>query len=203
MYGPAFEAWLDVRLLSVADDWLCRLPRQYRQRSVRLDQLTQGEGQFVKPASFRAQTFDAGIYVEELPAAAIGAPVLVSEPVDWEIEFRCFVLNRAVVAQCMYYRGGQLNRDAEGSWPCTPDEERAATEFATALLADRAVELPNAVVIDIGRIRARGWAVVEANPAWCSGIYGCDPAAVLKVLEEAVIKTPGRNGMMTHHGAKP
>ncbi len=30
-----------------------------------------------------------------------------------------------------------------------------------------------------------GWAVVEFNPAWCSGLLGADPAAVLGVLERA------------------
>jgi hypothetical protein len=31
----------------------------------------------------------------------------------------------------------------------------------------------------------RGWAIVEFNPAWCSGLLGTDPAAVLGVLERA------------------
>jgi hypothetical protein len=53
------------------------------------------------------------------------------------------------------------------------------------LLASRAVGLPPAFVVDVGRIEGRGWAVVEFNPAWCSGLLGAEPAAVLGVLERA------------------
>jgi hypothetical protein len=45
------------------------------------------------------------------------------------------------------------------------------------------------VVVDIGRISGRGWAVVEANAAWGSGIYGCNPAMVLPVLAWATCRT--------------
>jgi len=29
--------------------------------------------------------------------------------------------------------------------------------------------------------------VIEANPSWGSGIYGCDPHKVLEVLERATV----------------
>jgi hypothetical protein len=45
--------------------------------------------------------------------------------------------------------------------------------------------LPPAFVTDVGLIEGRGWAVVEFNPAWCSGVLGADPAAVLGVLRRA------------------
>jgi ATP-grasp domain, R2K clade family 3 len=45
--------------------------------------------------------------------------------------------------------------------------------------------LPPAFVVDVGLIEGRGWAVVELNPAWCSGLLGAGPAAVLGVLERA------------------
>jgi hypothetical protein len=48
-----------------------------------------------------------------------------------------------------------------------------------------AVSVPPAFVVDVGLIEGRGWAVVEFNPAWCSGLLGADPAAVLGVLEWA------------------
>jgi hypothetical protein len=40
----------------------------------------------------------------------------------------------------------------------------------------------------VGVIASRGWAVVEQNAAWGSGIYGCDPAAVLAVLRHAATR---------------
>jgi len=41
----------------------------------------------------------------------------------------------------------------------------------------------------VGHIKDRGWAVVEANAAWGSGLYGCDPVKVLEVLRCAVKPT--------------
>jgi len=51
--------------------------------------------------------------------------------------------------------------------------------------------VPAAISLDVGTIRGRGWAVVEANGAWGSGIYGCNPDEVLNVISQAVIRTPG------------
>jgi hypothetical protein len=56
------------------------------------------------------------------------------------------------------------------------------------MLDDPEVELPPAVVVDVGRMTGRGWGVVEANPAWASGLCGCDPASVLPVLRRAVVR---------------
>ena len=36
-------------------------------------------------------------------------------------------------------------------------------------------------------MKDRGWGVVEANPAWASGLCGCDPAGVLRVLRRATV----------------
>jgi hypothetical protein len=45
-----------------------------------------------------------------------------------------------------------------------------------------ALELGWEVVVDVGFIRDRGWAVIEQNAAWGAGIYECDPLQVLEVL---------------------
>jgi hypothetical protein len=50
------------------------------------------------------------------------------------------------------------------------------------------VRFPPGIVIDIGKIVGRGWAVVEANPAWGSGIYGNDADKVLDVLSQSCMK---------------
>ncbi|MBI4747239.1 MAG: ATP-grasp domain-containing protein [Acidobacteria bacterium] len=79
----------------------------------------------------------------------------------------------------------QLARDSNGNWPATPDEIAQARQFTTSLLNDPAVSVPEAVVIDVGVISGKGWAVVEANAAFGSGMYGCDPTQVLQVLATA------------------
>jgi hypothetical protein len=62
-----------------------------------------------------------------------------------------------------------------------------AMAFATKVLQAPDVALPPAVVLDIGVIESKGWAVVEADPAWASGIYGCDPARVISVIARACV----------------
>lgn len=47
------------------------------------------------------------------------------------------------------------------------------------------VSFPPAFVMDIGVIDDRGWAVVEFNPVWCSGLLGADPRKVLGILKRA------------------
>lgn len=41
-------------------------------------------------------------------------------------------------------------------------------------------------VIDVGRIPGKGWAIIETNQAWASGLYGCDPLEALKAIEGSV-----------------
>lgn len=64
---------------------------------------------------------------------------------------------------------------------------KSVLRFAARAATDPAVALPPAVALDVGLIRDRGWAVVEANAAWGSGIYGCDPREVLKVVGRACV----------------
>jgi hypothetical protein len=90
-----------------------------------------------------------------------------------------------------YWRDGKLAQSKDGSWEATEDECRTAREFATAVLQDPRASLPSAVVLDVGVIRGEGWAVVEANAAWGSGIYGCDPDQVLGVVQRACVSSGG------------
>lgn len=101
------------------------------------------------------------------------------------MEYRCFVRERRVEAMSPYLRHGELARAEDGSWPVEAAEAEAAAAFAARLLSDPAVEAPEAVVVDVGEIEGRGWAAVEANQAWASGIYGCEPEGVLRVMERA------------------
>lgn len=172
-------------MLEPPDDWLPRLPEAYRKRRVELTTLglqrASGQTAFVKPPNDKS--FPARVYrPEELPEGD-DAPVLVSEAVTWEREYRGFVLDREVRTLSVYLRGGILQRD---SGYLTTEQERNEVEtFLRPFLADPRVELPRAVVVDVGVIEGRGWAVVEANSAWGSGLYGCDPTQVLQVLRFA------------------
>src|SRR6185369_11596907 len=139
------------------------------------------------------KSFDAEVYPtgsdlpaeETLPAEL---PVLVAEPVIWEIEFRCFIAERQLAALSIYSHDGHLARDEDENWPVETASQDEASRFVTQLMEDKTVDLPPAFVLDVGKIKGRGWAVVEANPAWASGIYGCPPADILPVLKRACVQ---------------
>ena len=115
-------------------------------------------------------------------------PVLLAEPVYWEVEFRCFVLERALMTLSPYLREGELAQIEDGSWPAAPEEMEEAARLLHLVLADVSVPLPPAVVLDVGKIKDKGWAIIEANAAWGSGIYGCSPVPVLTTLRRATLK---------------
>lgn len=181
-----------IRLVEPSHDWLPRLPWEYRLREVSLQTLAaarRGRGPvFVKPVD--EKWFPARVYattVDVDPQLDAELPVLVAEPVRFGLEVRAFVRGRSVRTLSAYVRDGQLAKMADGTWPMTQAEEQAARALLERLLADPAVEVPPAAVIDVGAIEGRGWAVVEANPAWASGLCGVEPTAVLEVLRGCVM----------------
>lgn len=113
------------------------------------------------------------------------AIVLVAEIVQWEKEFRCFILNRTLQTFSIYLRDGELQSKHDFRHTTTEDSE--IHDFIETILADERIEMPQATVIDVGVIYGRGWAIVEQNAAWGSGLYGCDPLRVLEVLRYASV----------------
>ena len=197
VYGEPLFAYhvaqtLGLKLLEPPVDWLPSLALPWRGREVRLAALGEARSvakrAFIKPADEKC--FDAKVYESGAALPAPGPlpetlPVLVQEIVQWESEFRCFVLDRRVRTVSVYCRDGKLAKTEEGLWPTSGDELSQAREFCQRVLDDDAVPVPRAVVLDVGIIRGRGWAVIESNAAFSSGIYGCEPAAVLSVLQRA------------------
>src|SRR6185369_15932364 len=123
-------------------DWLPRLPREYTRRRVRLATLREarelGEPAFVKPPndkSFPARVTSAAELPPELPD---DSPVLISDIVSFDAEFRCFVLDRSVRGLSVYARGGELQADYEHS----AEEEAGVLSFVGGLLDNAGVDLP-------------------------------------------------------------
>jgi hypothetical protein len=181
-----------VTLLEPAMDFLPNLPERLRKREVSLSTLGAArrlrEPAFVKPVDekfFPACVYPAGADVDAVFEDDL--PVLVAEPVRFGLEVRAFVLDRRICSLSAYIRGGEIAKAADGSWPLAEEEEAQARALLETLLADAAVAMPPAVVVDVGCIEGRGWAVVEANPAWAAGLCGCDPTQVLPVLRRATV----------------
>jgi hypothetical protein len=195
LFGPMLAAQLGIELLDPAEDWLVRLPSAYRRRAIALTTLGQARQAaapaFVKPPNDKS--FPAAVYSgAELPTEYDDdMPVLVSEVVCWEKEFRCFILERRLRTFSVYARAGQVQREA--GFHSTPDEDAQVQAFIAGLLADPAVDLPAATVVDVGLIAGVGWACVEQNAAWGAGIYGCDPGQVLAVLQGASVRRADAN----------
>jgi hypothetical protein len=147
---------------------------------------------FIKPAL--GKSFDAAVRTgQELGVAASHLPpellVHASEVVEWEAEYRCFVRNGEVAALSPYRRGAVTFSSYATPLKGPRRELEAASEFADAVL--KAAPCPGAFVMDVGIVKDKGWAVVEPNECWGSGIYGCPPAKVLEVLLAATV--PGRS----------
>lgn len=145
---------------------------------------------FVKPADALNKSFDAGIYssardIREHQRIADSTPILVAEPVEWTAELRCFVLEGKVAAWSPYLSFGRPNwKPFDDSCPELPVPVYLAS-FCDKLISKAHGLLPPALVMDVGLIEDRGWAVVEFNPVWCSGLLGANPRKVLAVLERA------------------
>ena len=191
LLAPEVARRCGVGLIGPADEWLPRLPAEYRRRDVWLTALGEVPAErlplFLKPPndkSFPAMVYDS---VEELiPQYGAEAVVLAATPVQWEVEFRAFCLDRRVRTISPYLRNGVLSK-LDG-YSASEGELREAQDLAYQVLRDTRVATPRAVVIDVGKIVGKGWAVVEANAAWGSGIYGCDPDEVLSVVEQTVVR---------------
>jgi hypothetical protein len=189
LFVEAIAQQLGLSLLEPPLDWLERLPGEYLKRRVRFSKL--GElahawfPSFIKPAddkSFTAQVYQTYSDFPDVYNLPPSTPVLISEPVSWEVEFRCFIRDRQFFTISAYKRYRELLESELNPWYADADESRAAISFIQTILMDRRILIPPSLVIDIGLMEGNGWAVIEANPAWASGIYGCDPLEVLYTI---------------------
>lgn len=186
---------LNLTLLEPPLDLLTRVPDRFLRRQVEaatfsdLDRLAGRT--FVKPADPLDKWFDAGIYSDRRDIHTRGrsqpdSPVLLSEPVEWSVEFRYFVLEGKAVAGSPYLAYGR----PAWRWRAgqKPDMPTAGLPLVEGVCKAMEGELPPAFVIDVGRIEDRGWAVVEFNPVWCAGLLAADASAVLPALQRATRK---------------
>jgi hypothetical protein len=116
--------------------------------------------------------------------------VLVAEPVEWSAEYRCFILDGEVAAWSPYISFGRPAWKPFGPGTLAGQTPGSVLSFCERLFSRSGVSFPPAFVMDIGLIDDRGWAVVEFNPVWCSGVLGADPKKILAVLNRACQEVP-------------
>ena len=181
-------------LLEPPFDLLAQLPVEFRRRTVefvRFADISRLKARtFAKPADPLNKCFDPGIYgsVHEIRAPKgvnAHSPVLLAEPVEWSAEFRCFIKDGEVFAWSPYISFGRPVWKPFAPGTLATEIPANLLLFCRRLFSQSGLLFPPAFVMDVGLIDNRGWAVVEFNPAWCSGILGADPRKVLYVLERA------------------
>lgn len=194
VFADVMAQQLDMLLLEPPFEWLTTLPAIFVQREIVYTTYTHARDisgpHFIKPAD--GKTFEAKVYASgaELPAYEEwqNLPVLVSEPVVWTAEFRCFICEGRLLTGSPYWRNEQMAQIADGSWPYVGTELAELEAFMHRFLPVVTDSLPPSVVVDVGIIAGKGWGVLEANPSWGSGLYGCDPDRVLEVIARGCVK---------------
>ncbi|MGY0022371.1 ATP-grasp domain-containing protein [Streptomyces sp. YJ-C3] len=186
LFADAVSRELGLGLLEAAPGWLAGLPRELTRRDIELTTVAAARGlrrpAFVKPPndkSFPARVYPDGSRLPGPDAVDDTTPVLVSDIVAFDVEYRLFLLDGEVRTASRYARRGAL--------AVVPlDDDPLRGEVLTFAARLPAAQLPSAVVVDVGRLaHDGGWAVVEANAAWASGHYACDPDAALDVVLRA------------------
>ncbi|MEV1023120.1 ATP-grasp domain-containing protein [Streptomyces sp. NPDC050264] len=186
LFADAVSHELGLGLLEAGAGWLAGLPRELTSRGVELTTVAEARGlrrpAFVKPPndkSFPARVYPDGSRLPGPDAVDDTTPVLVSDIVAFDVEYRLFLLDGEVRTASRYARRGTLDVA-----PLDDDPLRGEVLAFAARLP--VAELPSAVVVDVGRLDGDGeWAVVEANAAWASGHYASDRHAVLDVVLRA------------------
>lgn len=173
---------LSLGLLEPPSDWLGRLPAKYVNRELWCGTVADlgrvKERRFIKPANDK--TFERAVFEKgsDVPIKWIDpeCPIIVSEVVSFEWEVRLHILDRRVVTAADYLLIGE---DPEAAMA-------EAKEWVQDLLNEPALDLPSAVVIDVGCMEGLGVGVVEANAVYASGMYNeADRDAVLDLVLRA------------------
>jgi hypothetical protein len=172
LYGPetfclVLAQKLRLALVSPDDALLARFAPELLQRRLietSLSAATSAQLDFpafikpVVPKIFRAAVYDTLAYLEEeCEGLSPDTRILVSELVPIAAEARAFVLDGSMMTIAIYEGNGDL-----------------ADAVRTAKVVARNPHLPTTCVIDLALIENRGWAVLELNATWGSGLNGCD-----------------------------
>jgi hypothetical protein len=178
-------------LCSPGAKWLPSLDRSITGREVlegRITGLSDTVGQlWVKPSEAKISTIPAGLYsydklkqlFEEGEFSLAISLQWTHDVLDINYEHRFFVAEGQITTGSPYLvdgRGYSLDIDTS--------HMQAAQEFAEYVLLSDPTNMPSAFTLDVGLdVATNKWLVIEANRAWSSGLYGCDPTAASDVIE--------------------
>ena len=189
IYAEIVAEQCHLTLLKPTDDWLAHIDEDFTKRKISYGQLknfTNQENIFIKCSDFKS--FKAGVFQKVTDIKGFDSldqeiTVFTSEVVEWDLEVRCFVFNKEIKTHSSYWRNNAFDTN-----PLSGTEQKEMFSFFDAFIQKYASTLPEAIVLDFGIIKGKGWALIEANPAWCSGLYACDAEKALEVIVKSCIK---------------
>jgi hypothetical protein len=178
-------------------NWLAKLPQEYVSRNIIFTNLGEARlletEKFIKPADdkvFVSKVYGSG---KELPKTLDdNTPVLISDVMRFTSEYRCIVKNRKVISCSCYWlhtKAMQYSKQpAEFNLHKNYDNNfNDVVSFTNKMCQDDRVKCVDSCIIDLGRYDKDKYAVIEENPIYASGMYGCDPVAVLDGLKSVCI----------------
>ncbi|WP_294321897.1 ATP-grasp domain-containing protein [uncultured Chryseobacterium sp.] len=189
IYAEIVAEQCNLTLTKPDNHWLSIISEEFTKRKILYGQLKDfiDEGPvFIKCSDFKS--FKAGVFnkvadIKGFDSLDAEITVFTSEVVEWELEVRCFVLNSEIKTFSSYWRNDFYDIN-----PLAETEQEELFAFFSRFMERYAETLPRAIVLDFGIIRGKGWALIEANPAWCSGLYACDAEIALEVIIAGCIK---------------
>lgn len=178
--------------LAPGPTWTADLPMRWTSRDVAttrfadlhtLRETFAGQPVHVKPSEVKVSSVPAATYgsLEDFLAAGhtLGEDVMVqvSTLAPYVREYRCFTIDRDVVASSIYLAGGITWDGLDHTADVRLHAD--AVSFAHSVLADPAVAVPDAMALDVGQHADGTWSVIEANPAWSSNPYHANASGVI------------------------
>jgi hypothetical protein len=176
--------------------WLSQISSEFTKRLVETFQVKElksyinhsDEKNFWKFAEAKIDSFPAGMRTDqevlsymkeyEIPQDSV---LQKSTYLDIKNEYRFFIIKGKIMA-CSRYLTRKNN--LELTYYDYPDLDVNESRAITAYVASIAPSLPSpeAYVLDVSTCYSGGFAVLEANPAWCSAWYGADINGVIKTI---------------------
>ena len=152
----------------VLPDWQTYPPEllPWMGRQVRVGRYADAQPhEFCKPLT-RLKAFAGALWADVDEVVSPDEPVWIAEPVSFTAEWRCYILNRAIVGIGQYGEGD--------------DEEPDLAHVASMLAAWQG---PAGWALDVGRLADGRQVLVEVNDGWALGFYtGCKREAYLRVI---------------------
>ncbi|KAA2220341.1 ATP-grasp domain-containing protein [Chryseobacterium sediminis] len=189
IYAEIVAEQCNLTLTKPNDNWLSKISEEFTKRKIvygKLKDFVHEENIFIKCSdfkSFKAGVFDKVTNIKGFETLDPESMVFTSEVVEWELEVRCFVLNNEIKTYSSYWRNNTFDTNI-----LSEKEQKDILAFFELFIQKYASTLPSAIVLDFGIIKGKGWALIEANPAWCSGLYACDAEKALEVIVNSCIK---------------